>query len=105
MASPGRQEARPWRVLVGNDGRRSFIGLSAPRQGKENFANLPSFLGAGRLSRGIDHRPSVLDTFSRKGRETIYTALLPNRPPRYSDSTRETMGRDGKSGANSSYSL
>lgn len=50
VASPGRQEARPWRVLVGNDGRRSFIGLSAPRQGKENFANLPSFLGAGRLS-------------------------------------------------------
>lgn len=50
MASPGRQEARPWLVLVGNDGRRSFIGLSAPRQGKENFANLPSFLGAGRLS-------------------------------------------------------
>lgn len=40
VASLGRQEARPWRgLLVGNDGRRSFIGLSAPLE--ENFATPP----------------------------------------------------------------
>lgn len=37
MASLGRQEARRG-LLVGNDGRRSFIGLSAPLDKEENFA-------------------------------------------------------------------